>query len=1076
MARVSLLLFGSGACALIYQTVWLRQFRLIFGASTLASAAVLAIFMGGLGLGGLIIGKRADQSRNPLSMYGFLETGVAISAVLSPLLLWAAGRLYLAMGGSFAMGSFLATIVRLLLSVLVLIVPTVLMGGTLPAASRAVETTGDPGRLGVSILYASNTIGAVAGAFISTFYLLETFGNLKTLIAAALFNSLIGMTAISYSNSIRAPKGKSREMGDEIDEATGQETRATDLSTEDREPRTEDVSARFVYAAAFITGFAFFLMELVWYRMLTPLLGGTTYTFGLILATGLAGIGLGSFGYALVRRKRATVGVFAFLCALEALFIVIPLALGDRLAFDALLLRPLGAMGFSGYVLGWTLIAAIVIFPASLIAGAQFPLLISLLGEGREDVGRHVGTAYLWNTGGAIAGSIAGGFGLMPLLTAPGTWRASVVVLAALVVAAVFSSRQLRLALASVVVIAMAVALLFATGPTAFWRHSPIGAGRADMVKPTHNRLIDFSRTRQRTTKWEAEGIESSVSVADADGYAFIVNGKSDGHARLDAGTQVMGAILPALLHPNPRRAVVIGLGTGSTAGWLAAVPAIERVDAVEIEPAILHVAEMCTPVNHDALRNKKLHVHIGDGREFLLARGDRFDIISSEPSNPYRAGIANLFTSEFYKACASRLNRGGMLVQFLQAYEVDATTIRTIYATISGVFPQVETWQSASGDLLLVASLQPIQHRWDMIDSRLREEPYRSGVRDGWAVNDTAGVYARYVCGTATARLLGNDAHVNTDDRTLIEYAFARTLGQGDAFSVAELRAYAREHADDLPQAIRTVPGAADIEAERLSIGIAHDAPIDIHDLLPPDLRNRGAAELNYMEGSLANSWLIWQGQKTPPHTPLEMMSYAETLAERGDESAMPYIDALRPEFPIEAEVTLARLRWREQRVEGIGILAHALEEYRHNPWPVPVVMRRALGLAIDMAGDQRFPRVGQPLLDALSQPFSIDMMNEQRMSALLFVAQRLSGGTCSPAVLDALRSYEPHVPWQQIYLDRRAVCYAEAGDRRAAKARRDYRQFMKYEKKTLESKSPGAGVLAPAPGGSISDRFPPR
>ncbi|HEX7420837.1 MAG TPA: fused MFS/spermidine synthase [Thermoanaerobaculia bacterium] len=1044
---MSLLLFGSGACALIYQTVWLRQFRLIFGASTLASAAVLAIFMGGLGVGGLVIGKRVDASRNPLSMYGFLEIGVALSAVLSPVLLWIVRHLYLSMGGSFAMGSFFATVVRLVLSVLVLIVPTVLMGGTLPAASRAVESSGDPGRLGVSILYAANTMGAVVGTFVSTFYLLERFGNLRTLIAAALLNSLVGMTALAYSNAIRRPLGKSRRMGDEIeiDEPSVLEPRATVAPAAD---------PRFVYAAAAVVGLAFFLMELVWYRMLTPLLGGTTYTFGLILATGLAGVGLGSFAYALVRRTRATVGAFALLCAFEALFIAIPFALGDRLAYAALLLRPLGAMGFSGYVIGWSLVTAIVVFPASFIAGIQFPLLISLLGEGREDVGRHVGTAYLWNTGGAIAGSIAGGFGMMPLLTAPGTWRASVVVLALIVVAALFIARQSGLVLTSAATIAVAIALLFTTGPTAFWRHSPIGAGRADMVKPTRNRLIDFARTRQRTTKWEVDGIETSVSVANSDGYAFIVNGKSDGHARFDAGTQVMGGILPALLHPNPRRAAVIGLGTGSTAGWLAAVPSIERVDVVEIEPAIVHVAEMCTPVNHDVLHNPKAHVVIGDGREFLLARGDKFDIISSEPSNPYRAGIANLFTTEFYKACASRLSSDGMLVQFLQAYEVDAPTIHTIYATITGVFPEVETWQSAGGDLLLVASLQPIVHRWDVVDSRLSQEPYRSGARDGWAVNDAAGVYSRYVCGTATARLLGTDARVNTDDRTIIEYAFARTLGQGDAFGVAELRAFARGHADDLPPAVRSVPAAANIEAERLSIGVAHDAPIDIHNLLPPDLRNRGAAQLRYMEGSSADSWLIWQGQRVPPQTPLEMITYGEVLAERGDESAMRYVNALRPQFPIEADIMLARLRWRQNRPEGVTILAGALEAYRRNPWPVPVVMRRALGLVVDMAEQQVFPQIGQPLYAALHDPFAIEMFNEQRKSALLFVAERLAGGGCSPQVLEAVHSYEPHVPWQQIFLEKRAACYADAGDARSAQAARDLAEFRKFERKTLADK----------------------
>ena len=1046
VARVSLLLFGSGACALIYQTVWLRQFRLIFGASTLASAAVLAIFMGGLGVGGLFIGKRVDQSRNPLAMYGFLEIGVALSAIMSPVLLWIVRQLYLAMGGSFAMGSFLATVVRLVLSVIVLIVPTVLMGGTLPAASRAVESSGDSGRLGVSILYASNTMGAVAGTFISTFILLERFGNLRTLMAAALLNSLVGMTAIAYSNAIRRPVGKSRAMGDEIEtEASGLGSRASVAPL---------VDPRFVYAAAAVVGFAFFLMELVWYRMLTPLLGGTTYTFGLILATGLAGVGLGSFSYALLRRSRATVGAFALLCAFEALFIAIPFALGDRLAYAALLLRPLGAMGFSGYVIGWSVVTAVVVFPASFIAGVQFPLLISLLGEGREDVGRHVGTAYLWNTGGAIAGSIAGGFGMMPLLTAPGTWRASVIVLALIVVAALFVARQLALVVASAGTIAAAIALLFATGPTAFWRHSPIGAGRADMVKPTRNRLIDFARTRQRTTKWEVDGIETSVSVANSDGYAFIVNGKSDGHARFDAGTQVMGAVLPALLHSNPHRAAVIGLGTGSTAGWLAAVPGMERVDAVEIEPAIVHVAEMCTAVNRDVLHNGKAHIVIGDGREFLLARGNRYDIISSEPSNPYRAGIANLFTAEFYKACASRLNPGGMFTQFLQAYEVDAPTIRTIYATITSVFPEVETWQSEGGDLLLVASLQPIVHRWNVVEERLHQEPYRSGAHAGWAVNDAAGIYARFVCGTPTAQRLAVDARVNTDDRTVIEYAFARTLGQGDLFSVSELRSFARARADDMPQAIRSAPASANIEAERLSIGVAHEGPIDIHNMLSPDLRARGTAQLRYMEGSPADAWLVWQGQKTPPQTPLEMITYGEALAERGDPSATRYIDALRNEFPIESAVLLARLQWRQNKPEAVATLASALEAYRRNPWPLPVVMRHALLLAIEIAEHPQFAQFGAPLYEAVREPYAIDLMNEQRRSALLLSAERMGGGACSPDVVEILRSYEPHVPWQLIFLQKRARCYAETNDLRAAAAARDLREFRKFERKELETK----------------------
>src|SRR5687767_4844237 len=197
---VSLLLFGSGFCALIYQTVWLRQFRLIFGASTLASAAVIAIFMGGLGIGGHFLGRRIDRSANPLAFYGVLEVGVALSAAATPLLLWIVRAGYLAIGGSFALGGFMATIVRLLLATIVLAIPTFLMGGTLPAAARSVEHGGDQGRRSLAVLYATNTLGAVAGAVLSTFFLLERFGNLRALIAAALLNILVALTALLISN------------------------------------------------------------------------------------------------------------------------------------------------------------------------------------------------------------------------------------------------------------------------------------------------------------------------------------------------------------------------------------------------------------------------------------------------------------------------------------------------------------------------------------------------------------------------------------------------------------------------------------------------------------------------------------------------------------------------------------------------------------------------------------------------------------------------------------------------------------------------------------------------------------
>ncbi|HSG38750.1 MAG TPA: fused MFS/spermidine synthase, partial [Thermoanaerobaculia bacterium] len=514
VARVALLLFVSGFCALVYQTAWLRLFRLIFGASTASSAAVLAIFMAGLGFGGLLLGRRVDRHPSPLGLYATLEAGIAISAGLSPWLVKLVEWVYISLGGSAALGLTGSTLVRLLLATLVLGLPTFLMGGTLPAVARAVERGTDAGRRTVGLLYAVNTLGAVLGVLLTTFFTLEVLGIRKTVWIAALLNLIVVLVARSMARGLA-------------------EDRAEAAAEQASEEAGESRIGWLVPLAAGIVGFAFLLMELVWYRMLAPLLGGSSYTFGLILAVALLGIGAGGLLYgAGEARRRPTLLAFATTCSLEALFLALPFALGDRLAVTAALLRPMGGAGFPALVGVWTAITALVVLPAAIVAGYQFPLLIALLGEGRRRVGREVGLTYAANTLGAILGSIAGGFGLIPLLTAPGVWRLVVVLL--LVLAAVTLLAGLRAgaprrgALLPAAAGALGLVFCLATGPTAFWRHSPIGAGRVETAKWSGpNDIRDqVSQMRQRVT-WEADGVESSVALDLTMEYSLIVNGKS---------------------------------------------------------------------------------------------------------------------------------------------------------------------------------------------------------------------------------------------------------------------------------------------------------------------------------------------------------------------------------------------------------------------------------------------------------------------------------------------------------------------------------------------------------------------
>jgi hypothetical protein len=238
-----------------------------------------------------------------------------------------------------------------------------------------------------------------------------------------------------------------------------------------------------------------------------------------------------------------------------------------------------------------------------------------------------------------------------------------------------------------------------------------------------------------------------------------------------------MAGLIGALCHPNPRHAAVIGLGTGSTAGWLAALLSMEQVDVMELEPVIARFAAECAPVNHDALNNPKLNLIFGDGRELLQTSKKKYDLIVSEPSNPYRAGVASLFTREYYETLAQKLNPGGMFAQWMQAYDTDYRTIRIFYSTFGSVFPYIETWQTHSGDLLLVGSKEPITYDIPAMRRRMQEEPYRTAVPSVWSTSSVEGIFGHYIGNARFARQMieSGAGTLNTDDRMVLEFAFAR-------------------------------------------------------------------------------------------------------------------------------------------------------------------------------------------------------------------------------------------------------------------------------------------------------------
>lgn len=1039
--KVALLLLVSGACALIYQTTWLRELRLVFGASTPASAAVLAIFMGGLGAGGLLLGRRIERHPQPLRFYAQLELLIAASTALTPILLPVARRIYIGLGGSLGLGAVAGTVVRLLLAALILSAPTLLMGGTLPAAARAITTRTDTRRRSLAVLYGMNTLGAVLGTGLSTFYLLEHLGNRATLWLACGINAAIA--GVAFWTAGRLPAAEPTAAV-----AAGPSSSAPDA---DR-PLPP---SRFVLLAAALVGLAFLLMELVWYRMLGPLLGGSSFTFGLILAVALFGIGVGGLAFSLWGgRHPATLVGFALTCVLEALGLALPYALGDRVALLAAALRSLSIFGFGGQVLGWGLVTAVVVFPAAVAAGVQFPLLIALLGRGREQVGRQVGQAYAWNTLGAIVGSLLGGFGLLPILSAPGTWRLVGWSLAALGVAAAILSAQAERPLRGkplILPILGAVAtvlLLCSSGPTAVWRHSGIGSGRAELPDDTraYNSMREWENATRRAISWEVDGVESSVAMFTASGLAFYVNGKSDGSTYGDAPTFLLGGLIGAILHEQPRQALVIGLGTGITAGWLGAVPSMERVEVVEIEPAILHIARQSALVNQDVLRNPKVQVRIGDGREVLLTSAQRYDLIVSQPSNPYRAGVASLFTQEYYRSARDKLAPGGLFLQWIQAYEVDNQTLRTFYATLASAFPVVETWLTEQGDLLLVGAAQPIAYDVQRLRQRIAEEPYQSGLRNIMRLSSLEGLLGHYLANRAFAQDIAQaeGRRRNTDDRNEAEFAFARSAGGSAHLDFKSLMELLHARRQDQPEVSGGAIDWEQVASRRISMFTLTEATAPVPSYLNEAQQQQAKLHRAYLNGEPEEALELARSHPREPSDLVELSLLSHLLVQGADERALFFIERLRSLQPTEAEALLGLWHLRRHELpQAAAALESAFRRFHHDPWPAHRIMKRALRAVPELVAQDR--SLAPRIYEVLNTPFALFALNEERIGELVNLAAALDyGGYC----LDALRQVGPHVPWHESFLRWRLMCYRQTGhERLAVSSAQDLNQFLAHE-----------------------------
>ena len=772
--------FLSGATGLIYEVLWARMLGLIFGATTLAVSTVLAAFMGGLALGSGLAGRLGVAVKRPVRTYGLLEIGIALYALVVPFLFTLIDDVYALIWQQFHPGPFAFSLWRFLLSSLLLLVPTTMMGATLPVLTAALVRSLNHSTTSITKLYTRNLAGAIFGTILAGFVLLPTLGVRVTIYVAAIINILSGVASIVADRRVET-------QANSVKSAAG-----TNSEPPERTQLAENIGeARFWMACAFISGFVTISTQVAWTRLLTMIVGSSTYAFSIVVALFLTGLSLGAY---VISRKRSPMPRLTLLRVelLTAVSIFLSLWIANKI--PALLVNTglrLQISSWAGLLTLQILSVALLILLPAFLMGMVMPLVLVWAGTKSKDQSvQLVGRSYAINTIGAIAGAFVAGFVLVPRLSTRFT-----IVFAAVLSLAVAGvayqpginsrDRDLKRAVAAGLTLVL-IFLLFLAAP---------GLNRADLSVGAYDGLVRVLSKSRGTVEDESvrergpethqllmysEGPTATVSVRkDWDITSMAINGRTNASDREDMPTQVMLGQLPLLLAPHMKNALVVGYATGVTAGAILQSP-IESVECVELEPETVSGSRYFEHVNNHPLNDPRLHLIIDDARTYLRVVPTRYDMIISEPSHPWVPGVANLFTREFFQLGRDRLNDEGIFVQWVQIYQLSTDSLRSVLATFQQTFPYVLVFRVQGAwkgkDLLLVGSKTPLA--FDKLGDRIKERMADSKSAAELArvnMKSDADVQAWYVCDEKQLGPAVAGAVINTDDNMHIETTVPR-------------------------------------------------------------------------------------------------------------------------------------------------------------------------------------------------------------------------------------------------------------------------------------------------------------
>jgi predicted membrane-bound spermidine synthase len=757
-ALLAVALFLTGASGLVYQVLWSRYLGLLLGSSAVAIVVVLAAFMGGLAIGSWVFGSLADRPIRRLTLYGWLELSIGLYCGLYPQIQAALSGPYLRLVSPlFLVHPAAFTAVRLLFAGLLLLPPTILMGGTLPAASRFLLGL-EPGvRRAVGRLYWVNSAGAVSGTVLAGFWLIPSLGLDLSMTLAAAVNVAVGLAALAARTRFVEDAG------------------AVPASDPAEQPLSAGTAA-LATAAVAISGFAALALEVAWTRLLAMSLGGSTYAFTTMLATFILGVALGSRLIASRRFSgRDPILLLAGSLAAVACTLALWMPFGEKLPFAFLAVRGVIRATPRAYpvyqIVSFLLCLAVMIVPTTAM-GATLPLASRIAARSAGALGSRIGLTYAANTLGTLLGALLAGLVFLPRFGLQGTMRLVVVLYVAAGAVALLGADHRRRRSATAIAAAGVAAAAWTLAVPA-WRPQLVASG-AFRARALDVGYAEFERNAMQTSRvlFNADGPHATVTVLEDEGRrALRINGKPDASTGVDMRTQVLLGHLPALLSPSPaQRALVVGVGSGASVGAIAMHPGIV-VDAVEIEPQVVRAArDWFKEANRGALERPNVRVHVEDARTFLHLSRDSYDLIVSEPSNPWLAGIGGLFTEDYFELARSRLRPGGLMAQWFHTYEMSDDNARLVLRTFRKVFPHSTVWQTLPADLLFIGGDRPL--RLDAVEMERRMSVPE--VRDSlarFAIKDLVTLLAHQVLSEGTAALAAGEGPLNTDQFPALEF-----------------------------------------------------------------------------------------------------------------------------------------------------------------------------------------------------------------------------------------------------------------------------------------------------------------